>query len=292
MVDLHCSICEAAPLGEKFARGDWRYFACPECGHARLTPLPAPQEMAALYDESYFHDSQTGGYDDYLKDESLHRLNARDRLKRLARAGAKAGRLLDVGCAAGLFLDEARSAGWQVAGVDCSAWARHAAAEKFGLSAYSSIAEARAAVEGPFQAITFFQVLEHLGEPGDALREAAESLDERGVLVVETWDRESLVARLCGENWQQITPPSVLHLFSRRSLKRLAEDCGFENVAIRGSGKRVSAGFVGNLLQQKHPRLLKPIGWISSRRWIRDFSVRYALGDLITLTARKRAEIA
>lgn len=287
MPTANCSICDSTHLAEKFSRGPWRYVACGECGHAFLTPLPEPETIAEQYDEAYFVASENGGYADYQQDERLHRANARDRLARLAYAGAPNRRLLDVGCATGFFLDEARQTGWKVSGVDCSAWARKVASERYGLATFASVAEARAESAEPFGAVTLFQVLEHLADPAAALAEIAGSLSERGVLMIETWDRESLVARLCGGKWQQITPPSVTHLFSGRSLRRLVEASGFVEVTIRRTGKRVSAGFVGNLLHKKHPRLLAPVGWVASRLWIRDLSVRYAMGDLITLTARK-----
>jgi SAM-dependent methyltransferase len=243
--------------------------------------------MAAFYDERYFVASDRGGYDDYLRDEALHRLNARDRLKRLRQAGATSGRLLDIGCAAGFFLDEARQAGWEVMGVDCSPWARQQGQERLGLTIHASVADAVRSDLRPFTAVTWFQVLEHVADPGAALREARAALAPEGVIVIETWDRESFVARVAGRHWQQVTPPSVLHLFSRRSALRLAGDCGYAGAAVRCNGKRVSAGFVGQLLRQKYPRLLAPVGWATSLPGVRDISAVYALGDLVTLTARK-----
>jgi 2-polyprenyl-3-methyl-5-hydroxy-6-metoxy-1,4-benzoquinol methylase len=130
--------------------------------------------------------------------DGIARANA-GRLKCLARAGAHGGRLVDVGCATGFFLDEAREAGWKVAGVDCSPWARSMAARQLGLETFESLTEARENAAAPFQAVTLFQVLEHLADPAEALREVAAALEPGGTLVVETWDRESLVARLCKE---------------------------------------------------------------------------------------------
>lgn len=286
---MTCCICHGESLQPRFPRGKWSYQLCSSCGHARLSPWEVAEQLDEFYEESYFVDSSTGGYSNYVQDEALHRLNAKDRLRHVAAAGGKGGRLLDVGCAAGFFLDEAQKSTprWDVVGMDCSGWARRIAQERFGIKSYGSLAEVKQQEQQPFQAVTMFQVLEHIPSPEEALREVAACLDEHGALVIETWDRESLVARMFGNHWQQITPPSVLHLFSRRSLKRLVEACGFTDVKIRASGKRVSVGFVGNLLHKKYPRLLAPLGWLTSRAWIRDWSAIYALGDLVTLTARK-----
>jgi len=286
---MTCCICHGASLEPRFPREKWSYLLCKACGHAQLSPWESAQQLDEFYEESYFVNSSTGGYSNYVQDEALHRLNAKDRLKHVAAAGGKGGRLLDVGCAAGFFLDVAQHStpAWDVIGMDCSAWARNTVREKFGITAYGSLAEVKEKESTPFQAVTMFQVLEHIPDAREALKEVAGLLADRGGLVIETWDRESLVARLFGNHWQQITPPSVLHLFSRRSLKQLVEECGFTDVKIRASGKRVSVGFVGNLLHKKYPRLLAPLGWLTSRAWIRDWSAIYALGDLVTLTARK-----
>ena len=108
MNDALCLICNGTQLNEKFAQGQWRYVVCAACGHARLSPLPEPEVLQLFYEEAYFIDSETGGYANYLQDETLHRMNAKARLACLARAGGQGGKLLDVGCATGFFLDEDR----------------------------------------------------------------------------------------------------------------------------------------------------------------------------------------
>ena len=286
MAQPSCFVCSSEQLRLAFRAKEWTYLACPKCGHAQLDPLPSAEAMRPFYEETYFVNSQTGGYASYLADEPLHRLNARDRLARMQRAGATTGRLLDVGCAAGFFLDEARQQGWEAQGLDCSRWARQVATDKFGATTWETWAELLASPAEPFDVVTMFQVLEHFPDPRSA-RCRGPTDATRGLLVVETWNRESLIARLSGRFWQQITPPSVVHLFSNRSLRRLVESFGFKHVQIRRSGKLVSAEFAGNLLYRKHPRLLAPLHWLTSRTWAHHLSVRYALGDLVTLTASR-----
>lgn len=53
-----------------------------------------------------------------------------------------------------------------------------------------------AAAERRADAITFFQSLEHLLDPWDHLAIAADVLDPGGVVVIETWDNTSRVARI------------------------------------------------------------------------------------------------
>lgn len=285
-----CPVCRHDQAGKSLRKGGWNYAICAKCGHGWLNPLPSAAELAEVYTSAYFQESDNGGYSDYVGDEPLHRLNAADRLRRLQALVQPPGKLLDIGCAAGFFLDEARTQGWEVTGQDCSPWAKEYVAKRFGFPWVSDLESFAAEHAGDFSAVTLFQVLEHMPDPAAVLRQIHALLAPRGALLIETWNRESLIARLSGSFWQQVTPPSVLQLFSNRSLQQLLEDCGFQKVAIRGSGKRVSAGFVGNLLVHKYP-FLKPLQacypeWLGVHR----LSAIYALGDLVTASAQCAGE--
>ena len=60
-------------------------------------------------------------------------------------------------------------------------------------------------------------------------------------MVVETGDFEALLPRLCGSRWYYYDPPQHLTYFSRPSLDRLLESCGFEStLAVGHLGRSVS----------------------------------------------------
>lgn len=280
---MSCPSCRGNQITPLFIKNGYRYVACSSCGCASLDPLPP--DLASLYGQDYFRDSNSGGYLDYEGDEPLHRDNARRRLEQIRRLRPGApGALLDVGCAVGFFLEHAQRSGWSVAGVDVSAWARERMRERFGIPAQPTLF---AEPSSSFDVITMFQVLEHMPDPGTALAQAHRCLRPNGTLVIETWDRSSPVARLFGKHWQQVTPPSVVHLFTRKSLHALLERCGFKVTGWHRTRKSVSVGFIGNLLAQKHPRLLGPVAPILQSAWLNKRALLYGLGDLVTLSATK-----
>ena len=281
-----CPLCGLGPARPLHVISGYAYVACASCGAARLEPMPAPAEQAGLFGRGYFEGQLPGGYLDYAADEPLHRLNARDRLAVIAADSPGAcGSLLDVGCASGYFLDEARAAGWRVAGVDVSDHMRSRARRDLGLDVFADFAEAASAGAGPFDVVTFYQVLEHMADPLAALREARALLKPGGLLVIETWDRGSLLARVSGSNWQQLSPPSVVFVFDRPSLEALVQRAGFGPPRIRATSKRVRVNFAIRLLSDKMPVLMSPVARLASRTGLGNSSFRHRLGDLITAVA-------
>lgn len=269
------------------------YAKCAACGLASLDPLPHDGAAGELFAEGYFKGEIAGGYADYDADQVLHEANARARMALIRRHSPHPpAAVLDMGCAVGTFLLEPRRLGARVVGVDVSPWARAEATQRHGVEVAASAAEVAASSPGGFDVVTFFQSLEHMPRPDRELEFASTCLRPGGLLVLETWDAGSLIARLMGKAWQQMNPPTVLHLMGRRSLAALLERAGFDVVRIERTGKLVSVGLVLHILAGKAPRLL---GWVETLAhwpWLGRRTIRYQLGDLITVVARKRGEPA
>jgi len=254
--------------------------ACAGCGLPRLDPLPDPTAAAALYQQGYFTGAEHGGYADYLADARLHRSNARRHLRRLARLGAHPpGQLVELGAAAGFLLAEARTAGWQVAGVEISAPMRARCRELHNIDLTPSLATLQP-LAGTVQAAIANQVLEHLTDPLAALEELRDLLAPGGLLTIETWDRGALIARAAGRRWQQITPPSVLWLWDRANLTQLLRRAGLEPLQIRPSMKLASLGTVLGQLKTDRPKR-------GRSALLPRLPLPYAMGDLVVAVARR-----
>jgi SAM-dependent methyltransferase len=285
-----CPACDSRISSPLFRKEGFRYVECARCGVAYLDPVPSPEEAMALYDDGYFAGPVGGGgYADYGADEGLHRRNARDRLAvvQAAWAGA-AGALLDVGCAFGFFLDEAGRAGWQVEGVEVASTPAAYARGELGLTVHPDLAALAPERREAFDVVTFFQVLAHLARPAEALDQARTLVRPGGLLVIETSNRRSRMARLLGRHWQFVTPPEIVCLFDPESLDRLLDRHGFERVDLRRAPKTVSVRFAGSVLAHKYPRLARPVQLVTEQRRLAGRGLRYDLGDLMTVVARPR----
>ena len=69
--------------------------------------------------------------------------------------------------------------------------------------------------------------------------------------MIETWNARSLTARIFGRRWHEYSPPSVLRIFTRRSLRELCLSVGFEEIATGRPRKWISGRHAASLLAHK-----------------------------------------
>lgn len=216
-----CPACGGAELSVvAFAERPILLGRCGECGLRWLLNPPTGDELAALYASGFYEPAPARGG---RLVGTLHRLNNAIRLRELR--GVSPGRLLDIGCGKGRFLSAARDAGWEVLGVEFAPASAQAARATYQIEV--TVGDfLELPLDGGFDALTMWHVLEHLPDPFAAVARAAELLRPGGRLVVSVPNIESLQARLGGERWFHLDLPRHLLHFSPRSLGTLVERTG------------------------------------------------------------------
>lgn len=274
-----CIVCQATTSAPFPA--DRRYVRCDECGSLRLADELDQRRANGLYGAGYFTSGDNDGYTDYGRDASLHLANGNDRLDDIEKVrGPGGGVMVDVGCAYGYTLDIAHARGWATLGVDVSPHAREVAATKG-----HKVFERLDAVPGPVDVVSFYQVLEHMVEPRLQLRAALDLVRPGGLLVLETWDASSAIARLSGKFWHQLSPPSVVHIWTKDSVRRMVEDIGFVEVTVARAAKQVNVAATMGLLAGKYDGVPGRAFSRVARSRLAHRPLRYGLGDLIKLAA-------
>jgi SAM-dependent methyltransferase len=134
------------------------------------------------------------------------------------------GRLLDVGCASGLFLRCAADAGWNVIGVEPSKTLCKEATKTLtgrGEVICSTLQDSGLRISS-FDAVTMWDVLEHVRDPIEFMNACGSLLKPGGHLFVNVPDLNSLQARILGARWPLLLPEH-LNYFNRKSLKFCGE---------------------------------------------------------------------
>jgi len=144
-------------------------------------------------------------------------------------------RLIDVGCSRGHFVRTAADLGFRAEGVEPAPHIA-AAARAAGLNVYTGLLEEQRFPERSFDAVTLFEVIEHLREPRKLLTECRRILKPGGVLLLSTGNTASWTVAAMGPRWDYFDiarDGGHISFFNPQSLRRLAAGCGFEVVRIQ-----------------------------------------------------------
>lgn len=195
---------------------------CEACDHEWVDPLPTPEQVDAVYNDGYFTGEGLGYRDYFLRERASNVRKARHRLNLLGSLGAAPGcRSLDIGAADGSFVVEALTRSWDAFGVEVSSEARAALTPELLPRVHTSLDAA--ADHAPFHVVTLWDVLEHLPDIGQTMRQVNDLLAPGGLVgivvpVIDNWN-----ARHRPHSWDQYKPPEHLTYFSTRSLRAFAE---------------------------------------------------------------------
>jgi len=131
-------------------------------------------------------------------------------------------RVLDFGCGFGQFLEMCHLFGLDAHGVDRSN-ARRAGA---GVQILSALED----VTGTFDAITMFEVLEHLDDPLATLKALRSRLNAHGFMIVEVPDTTGISSFTDRESYYKIHPLDHINAFTPESLVAIMRKAGFEPI--------------------------------------------------------------
>jgi 2-polyprenyl-6-hydroxyphenyl methylase/3-demethylubiquinone-9 3-methyltransferase len=159
-------------------------------------------------------------------------------------------KVLDIGCGGGLFLSLLKWEGAQVTGIELSDSRAYYAATKHGLEIHKRSIESefwQKGYEGYFDAVTLWDVIEHVNYPFQTLQSAANVLKRGGLLFIDTPCRDSFYHQV-GEISYRLSGgrfPTFLNamysshlfghkqIFSTREMKELFSSCGLEVIQLQ-----------------------------------------------------------
>jgi SAM-dependent methyltransferase len=204
--------------------GHGKVLRCKGCGFVFSEFRPADEELHTLYREM----NPT-----VYEKEAQGRLKTAQRHLKMVQRHIAGGRLVDVGCASGSFLKVAAEAGWTVTGVEPSETLANYAKKLLdgrGDVHCATLQEAKLQPES-FDALTLFDVLEHVTDPLAFLTECASLLKPGGYLFANVPDISSLQARVLGGRWPLLLAEH-LNYFDRTTLKRCGDAAGLRWIAF------------------------------------------------------------
>lgn len=253
---------------------------CNHCGLVYANPRWGPDELVAAY---------TAVEDQiYVAERTGRELTFRKHLQALEKqTGPGNGRvLLDVGAYIGVFVEVAAEAGWQAVGVEPSSWAAEEARRR-GLNVIRGTQDAPEIQDCRFDAITMWDVIEHVDNPTAELVKAHSLLKPGGWLAVHTMDIASPTARLLGSRWPWLMDMH-LYYFSQRTLASMLHKAGFDVVWSGTQGRYLRLGYLATRVGGFNRQLGRFAAALVRTLRLQQVAIPVNFGDLFTVYARRK----
>ncbi|KWV91368.1 bifunctional 2-polyprenyl-6-hydroxyphenol methylase/3-demethylubiquinol 3-O-methyltransferase UbiG [Erythrobacter sp. YT30] len=221
MKKLSCDCCQATMQIVGDHKG-FQHFRCPECNYERFKSHEAVQSSDYEEDMDYLDDiSVYPSVDDRILWHHKHALQL------LRDCNDNALRVLDVGCFDGFFVRKLKDHGIEAYGIDFNRKAIADGAERFSLEDRLSTKTTQEilAEGGRFDAVTMFEVIEHLEDFQQVLKDCKSLLKPGGLFIISAPNNDM--------SWRPPLdyPPHHLSRFSPKSLDKLVQKHGLRPLA-------------------------------------------------------------
>ena len=217
-----CPTCGSAEETLELEKDHMRIVRCTRCDLVFVNPT---------FDEAHYkrvYASQA--YQDIVRDLGInsheYRVNrfGTERVQMMSEhlpaANGRAPRYLDVGCSTGFVVEAARDKGWEAIGIDLNPSAVEFGRSR-GLDLRTVALEDAGFLSGSFDAVSLFDVLEHLLDPRRTLRQCADLLAPGGILFLYVPNFDSASRLLMGANAHFIWPTHHLNYYTPTTIRDL-----------------------------------------------------------------------
>jgi 2-polyprenyl-3-methyl-5-hydroxy-6-metoxy-1,4-benzoquinol methylase len=221
LVPRPCPTCGATEYGPEIRKDHLDIVRCTACDLVYVNPA---------FDERHYREVyRSQEYQEIMKDLGIASHDYRvarfgtERVEILASHLAVNGTVpvyLDVGCSTGFVVEAAQRAGWQAVGIDLNPSAV-AFGRARGLDLRDVALEAAGFAPASFDAVSLFDVLEHLIQPSETLAACARLLKPGGLLFLYVPNYDSASRLLMGADAHFIWPTHHLNYYTPRTMTDL-----------------------------------------------------------------------
>lgn len=228
--NIECDICGNKTPEDFSTKLAYEHFNLVKCNKCDFVFIPQFYRKNISY-EDYRDDKvlkSVRNGNNYIK-YRRHRL----RIKQIKKH-VKAGKLYDIGVGWGHFLHTAKRMGFETSGVEMSELMHHYASTDLKLEVEHDNFFNIELQNNYYDVATMWDVLEHIEHPTKAVQKVYEMIKDDGYFVLQVPQIDSKVAIKLKEKWSML---SIEHInyFSRKTIKTLLENNGFEIVKYKSS---------------------------------------------------------
>ena len=216
-----CPTCGSTEETLELEKDHMRIVRCRQCDLVFVNPT---------FDEAHYKSVYASqAYQDIVRDLGINSHEYRvgrfgtERVRLMSehlRVNGRAPRYLDVGCSTGFVVEAARDNGWEAIGIDLNPSAIEFGRSR-GLDLRAVALEDAGFAPPTFDAVSLFDVLEHLLDPRRTLRACADLLAPGGILFLYVPNFDSASRLLMGANAHFIWPTHHLNYYTPTTMRDL-----------------------------------------------------------------------
>ena len=227
MLINRCPLCQNVNFDIVYIVRNYKVVCCTRCNHYYTFIEQEIDERELYFTGDYEKfDSQGTIFEKIIDFENR-------RILRIIEKLTEKGKILDFGCGKGKFLKIFKIAGWGTFGIETSVPRAEYAKKNYNLNIDTQLYFQGKINGGPFDVISLFHVLEHIADPINLLKNIIrDNLNDKGILVIEVPNFDSLQSRLAGNNWLHLDVPRHVNHFTELRLISVLNEMKFQIIRI------------------------------------------------------------
>lgn len=195
---------------------------CEDCNLVQVKYELNPNDIIKLYsgmeDKEYLESAYSRGVSNYQQIIPI----LRDHL-------SKSARILEIGSGSGALVSLLRKEFLNTVGIEPSSYFCNYAKKKYDIDIKNMPFELLG-LDEKFDAIVALDVIEHVVSPSELLELMQSILNDKGIVIIVTPNKDSFFAKIMGKRWWHIRPPHLFY-FGDKSFNFLAEKYGFSVIS-------------------------------------------------------------
>lgn len=245
---MSCPLCETTNeksfgiiLQESNQAMRQKALQCKKCGLVYLSDYK--KDRSNLYNEDY----SVWGKQDESFEETVRKSKLKSFQKLLQKTTKfvqeKNPRLLDIGAGKGYLMEAAQSNGFDVFGLELSAYAASVAEKKFPGKIKTGELEKGKFTPNLFDIITMTDVFEHFSDPRAYFSIIKNILKPKGIIVITTPNSNSITRKIFGKNWFHYKDEHVIY-WNKQSLNHLCKLFDFRILKYTNNIKWITLSYL------------------------------------------------
>ncbi len=228
LFERDCPTCGSKESNLEMEKDYMKIVRCRDCDLVYVNPVFDFDHYKKIYaNEDYqeiMSELQEASHDYRVKRFGNERVEIMNRFI----GGNKTAKYLDVGCSTGFVVEAARNVGWDSMGIDLNPSAIKFGIKEKNLNLQNISLEELDIKEHSFDAISLFEVIEHLTNPIEILQKAITSLKDNGILFIYVPNYDSAFRILLGKEAHFIWPTHHLNYYTPKTIMNLLERLGMK----------------------------------------------------------------